>query len=165
MVFLTFCRTVGDIPLFLDDHLDRFFDSAAVMRLECFLGREEMRATIYELIRLNALGESGIKMILTGGYAPEGFELTDANLVIVQQKLQVALTGTINKGIHVITHEYQRDLPAVKSINYLMAVWLQQKVRDHHADDVLYCPKWVGVRTSQGKRVYGYSRWSTGDTS
>ena len=37
-----------------------------------------------------------------------------------------------------ITYEFLRDLPSIKSINYLTAVWLREKVKHAGADDVLY---------------------------
>ena len=43
-----------------------------------------------------------------------------------------------SKGLYLITEEYVRELPTAKSINYLMGVYLQQKVKDAGADDVLY---------------------------
>lgn len=133
-----FFRISNNIPLFLDDYLDRFFNSAAAMRLEVNQSRGELKTIIYELIRRNNTPQSGIKIILTGGYSTDGHELASPNLVMLQQKLPLFSTDNFAEGIKVITHEYQRDLPRVKSINYLMGVWLQQKVKDKHADDVLY---------------------------
>ena len=43
-----------------------------------------------------------------------------------------------DSGLKIITYEYQRDLPEAKSINYLMGVWLQQKIKERNAADVLY---------------------------
>ncbi|MEP7142528.1 MAG: aminotransferase class IV [Ferruginibacter sp.] len=133
-----FFRTRKNIPLFLDDYLDRFFNSAAKMRLQPAQTREELTAIIYELIKKNNLPESGIKVILTGGYSPESYEPVAPNLIILQQKLPLPLPDRFATGIKVITHEYQRDLPEIKSINYLMGVWLQQKIKEQYADDVLY---------------------------
>ncbi|MBC7888745.1 MAG: aminotransferase class IV [Ferruginibacter sp.] len=133
-----FFRIRNNVPLFLDDYLDRFFSSAALMRLQPNQTRDQLTAIIFELILKNNLGESGVKLILTGGYSPDSYEPVAPNLVILQQKLQVPQTGSFTTGVKVITHEYQRDLPSVKSINYLMGVWLQQKVKEQHAADVLY---------------------------
>ncbi len=133
-----FFRTCNNIPLFPDDHLDRFFNSAAFMRLQPDQTRKELTAIIYGLIKKNNLGESGIKVILTGGYSPEGCEPLTPNLIIIQQRLQVPPPERFTEGVKVITYKYQRELPEVKSINYLMGVWLQQKVNEQHAADVLY---------------------------
>lgn len=133
-----FFRTSNNIPLFLDDYLDRFFNSAALMRLQPTPTRQELKTIIHELIKKNNIGDSGLKVILTGGYSPESYEPTEPNLIIIQQKLRTPPPDRFTRGVKVITYEYQRDLPAVKSINYLMGVWLQQKVKEQNADDVLY---------------------------
>jgi len=134
-----FFRTRNYVPLFLEDYLDRFFNSAAALRLQPTHNRQELTAIIIELIKRNSEPSSGIKMILTGGYSLDGYEPALApNLIILQQKFKEPSPDQFASGIKVITHEHQRELPTVKSINYLMGVWLQQKVREQQAADVLY---------------------------
>lgn len=134
-----FFRTRNYVPLFLEDYLDRFFNSAASLRLQPTHTRGELTAIIYELIKRNKESASGIKMMLTGGYSVDGYEPAAApNLILLQQKLKEPTAVDFESGIKVITHEHQRELPAVKSINYLMGVWLQQKVKEQQAADVLY---------------------------
>jgi branched-chain amino acid aminotransferase len=62
-----FLRIDGTKPLFLEDHLDRFFHSAAFMRLNINHSREEIKAIVYTLIDRNNLHHSGLKLLLTGG--------------------------------------------------------------------------------------------------
>ena len=134
-----FFRTRNYIPLFLEDYLDRFFNSAAALRLQPTQNRQELTAIIDELIKKNNEPIAGIRIILTGGYSLDGYEpALSPNLVMLQQKLKEPSPDQFVSGIKVITHEYQRELPTVKSINYLMGVWLQQKVKDQQAADVLY---------------------------
>src|SRR6478609_11290327 len=60
-------------PFFLQDHLDRFFESARILKLSVPLLREEIEQLIHQLIARNAMPESGIKLILTGGYSTDGY--------------------------------------------------------------------------------------------
>ena len=133
-----FFRTKNYIPLFLDDYLDRFLNSISLLYLEPIQTREELKGIIYELIKKNKMPEAGIRMILTGGYSPDSFEPVQPNLIITQQKIQFPASEKFECGLKIITHEYQRDLPEAKSINYLMGVWLQQKIKERNAADVLY---------------------------
>ena len=134
-----FFRTRNFVPLFLEDYLDRFFNSAASLRLQPTHTRDELTAIIYELIKQNNEPVSGIKIILTGGYSLDGYEpALTPNLIMLQQKLQEPAAERFASGIKVITQEHQRELPAIKSINYLMGVWLQQKVKEQQAADILY---------------------------
>ena len=58
-----FFRTRNNTPLFLDDYLNRFFNSAAFMHLQPAQSREQLTAIIDALIKKNNLPDSGIKMI------------------------------------------------------------------------------------------------------
>ena len=133
-----FFRTKDFIPLFLDDYLDRFFNSIALLHLQPVYTKEELKSIIHQLVQKNGMAESGIRMTITGGYSPDSYEPVKPNLIITQQKIQLTTADKFAKGIKIITHEYQRELPAAKSINYLVGVWLQQKVREKQAADVLY---------------------------
>src|SRR4051794_31085807 len=69
-----FLRTASYVPLFIDDYIDRCFNSARQLRLELPYTREDLKAIIFQLIDKNRIATSGIKIILTGGYSPDGFE-------------------------------------------------------------------------------------------
>ena len=133
-----FFRTKNNKPLFLDDYLDRFFNSASEMFITIPLPREALKKIIYELIEKNKLPESGIRITATGGYSPDGYLPSQANIIMQQQPLTMPPAEKYKQGMKIITHEYLRDLPSIKSINYLMGVWLQKKLKAMQADDVLY---------------------------
>jgi D-alanine transaminase/branched-chain amino acid aminotransferase len=134
-----FFRTVNYEPLFLDDYLDRFFNSAAGLHLQPNHSKEEIKKIINKLTNKNMVPESGIKLILTGGCSSDGYTVgTSPNLIITQHLIQPISRAIFNAGVKVITQEHQRELPHIKSINYLMGVWLQQKVKQQRAADVLY---------------------------
>lgn len=133
-----FIRISNNIPLFLADYLERFYNSAAILHLQPPHTKQALTEIIYELISKNNLGEAGVKMILTGGYSADSFTPVAPNLVVMQLPIQIPSPAKFDTGIRVITYEYQRDLPAVKSINYLMGIWLLQKIKAQQAADVLY---------------------------
>lgn len=109
-----------------------------MLRLPPLHSREELKNIISEMIRQNNTPVSGIKMILTGGYSSDGYELSSPNFIITQQPVQLPGIEKFDKGLKIILYEYLRDLPHAKSINYLMGVYLQDKVQQYKADDVLY---------------------------
>ncbi len=133
-----FFRLIGNRPLFLDDHLDRFYSSAEGMRLPVFLKREELQNAIFELIEKNAQPNTGIRLSLTGGYAEDGFNIGKPNFCISQHTFTPPAEEQIQKGIKLFSYPHQRQLPHIKSIDYLMAVWLQPKRIEQGADDILY---------------------------
>ena len=133
-----FFRTVNGVPLFMEDHLDRFYASATAMHLSLDKSREEIRHIVQELIHRSALSEAGIRLMLTGGYAADSYHPATPNLLITCNPLKTATVNDFKKGLSVITYEHQRQLPHIKSINYLMAVWLQPLLKEKKADDILY---------------------------
>ncbi len=136
-----FFRTINGAPLFIDDHLDRFYTSAAAMHLQLNKSREEIKSIAQELIKQTAIPEAGIRLMLTGGYSPDGYQLAEPNLIITCNPAKTTTPEDFEKGYSIITHQHQRELPHIKSINYLMGVWLQPLLKEKQANDVLYYTK------------------------
>jgi branched-chain amino acid aminotransferase len=132
-----FLKTVGDVPIFLDDHLDRFYHSAGRMRLDVGKTREELKAIIAELHRLNRFPDSGIRITLTGGISTDSVTPGQPNLIITQHPMPPPGKECV-PPIRLITYSHQRQLPDVKTIDYLMAIHLQPYIRERNAFDVLY---------------------------
>jgi len=134
-----FLRTVHLKPLFIDDYFNRFFNSAKSLQLNPPHDKAALKAIIFELINKNNVPDYGIKIILTGGCSTDGYTLNAApNLIITQQQIQPISQAIFDSGVKVITQQHQRELPHIKSINYLMGVYLQQKIKEQQASEVLY---------------------------
>ena len=133
-----FFKVLNDQPCFLQQHLQRFFYSAQQMHLTASKTAQELENIINELISKNGLGNSGIRITLTGGYSPDGYSLTQPNLIISQSTFSPPTQDQVREGISLITYPHQRQLPSVKTIDYLMAVWLQPTLKTAGATDVLY---------------------------
>ena len=136
-----FFRTVYGVPLFMEDHLDRFYASAMAMHLALDKSRQDIRNIVQELLQRSSLSEAGIRLMLTGGYAADSYHPATPNLLITCNPVKTATVNDFEKGLSVITYEHQRQLPHIKSINYLMAVWLQPLLKEKQADDLLYYNK------------------------
>jgi branched-subunit amino acid aminotransferase/4-amino-4-deoxychorismate lyase len=93
---------------------------------------------IHELIQRNGMPDAGMKMIFTGGYSPDAYQPVKGNFLISQHALVLPTAEQVDKGIKIITYPYRRDIPEVKTINYIMGVWLQKNVKEAGAADVLY---------------------------
>lgn len=132
-----FFKTINHTPVFLEDHLDRLYQSASLLQLTIPHTRNELTGLIHQLMEQNQLPDSGIRITLTGGYSLDGYTLGTPNLIITQQALPDN-QGLHTTGIHLVTYAHQRQLPVAKSIDYMMAVWLQSFVKQQGAQDVLY---------------------------
>lgn len=133
-----FFKILGGVPIYLDEHLDRFFYSAAQMRLDAGLNRAELKERIGALLERNGLPDSGVRLTLTGGYAADGYSVARPNLVITQKPLTGLIVYDPVQSVRLMSYPHMRQLPEVKTIDYLMAIWLQPVLRDKGVDDVLY---------------------------
>lgn len=131
-----FLKTINNHPVFLSDYLNRFFNSVKQMNMQAGFDRKQLSDAVFALIEKNNIPNSGIKIILTGGYADDGYTIVKPNLIIIQTPLNIIENPT--KPIKLVSYNHQRQLPQVKTIDYLQAIRLQGFVKENNADDLLY---------------------------
>jgi len=146
-IFDYFRYTDGQ-PRFIEDHLDRFFRSAKLLGLIMPVSRDELRAAVHELIARNGEASGGIRFVLTGGYSPDGYTPTTPNLVAMAYPFSAPSAETYARGVKVLLHHYERQLPRVKSIDYLEGIRIQPMLRKAGADYPLYVDRNHNVRES-----------------
>ncbi|WP_421877128.1 aminotransferase class IV [Marinoscillum sp.] len=133
-----FFRLSDGVPLFMEDHLDRFYRGAEKVRLEVPVDKQTLIGKLQVLFAENNMPVSGVRLILTGGTGNGAFAIGQPNLIVTQEPISFPTSEMFVKGVKLITHEYLRDLPDVKTINYMTGIWLQDEVQRQGAFDVLY---------------------------
>ena len=132
-----FLKTINGKAVFLEDYLERFFNSIAEMNMEVSFSESDLKEQISALMEANSISESGIKILLTGGYSKDGYSLESPNLILTQTPFKLN-DANFHKGCKLITYNHQRQLPTVKTIDYLQAIRLSKFINENLADDVLY---------------------------
>lgn len=56
-------RVIDKVPLFLDRHLERLNNSAALINKKIWMDKEELKSKLYKLININNYSEGNIKII------------------------------------------------------------------------------------------------------
>lgn len=135
-----YLKIVDGVALYLEEHMDRLYYSAEQMHLPLLPTREELKDILRQLMERNLLPHSGIRITLTGGFSPDGYSIALPNLVVSQSPLTLPSPEVFQKGIKLMTYAHQRQLPHIKTTDYIMAIWLQPQVKASGADDILYCP-------------------------
>jgi D-alanine transaminase/branched-chain amino acid aminotransferase len=133
-----FLRVKGRYPLFLQQHIDRLYRSLEHMRLQLSYSKEELITIIQSLIDQNKLLHSGIRITVTGGASPDGYTPAEPHIIIVQQSIPEPPESILTTPYKLVTYPYRRQLPEVKTTDYLMAIWLQPWIKEQGAQDVLY---------------------------
>lgn len=133
-----FFRVINRKATFVDDHMERFFRSAKVMNIEVPYSAEEIRSMIELLIEKNDLDKFSMRLQLTGGYAPDSTNPDRPNMFFLSQPFPQVSGSLKEEGIHVMTHEFQREYPEAKTTNYLTGIRVGPLVRASGAQEVLY---------------------------
>lgn len=133
-----FFRTSQGKPIFVDDYIDRFTGSASGFNLIHPYTKEYILEQVNKLVSLNGFEESGIKLVLTGGYSSNGFDPGDPNFIILVDEFTPPDAAYYEKGVKLITHEHVREFPRIKSTNYLTAMMTAAKCKRLGAIDVLF---------------------------
>lgn len=133
-----FFRTFNKKPFLMDRYLDRFWNSAKHLGLKIPFSRDKLPVLIHELLEKNHVYEAGIRMILTGGYTLNGYLPGEPNFFILIEKITFPDEEKYKQGIKLYFYEYQRELSHIKSINYLIPIYLRDKILQDGAFDVLY---------------------------
>ena len=125
-------------PLFIADYLERFFNSAKLMHLEMPVTKKELADDIQDLILKNKLPNGSIRLLLTGGCSPDGYTPTQPNLAIIQYPEVVNNPDLYSKGIKLLLTAFKREIPEVKTINYLNGIRLIPNLKKKGAVEPLY---------------------------
>jgi branched-chain amino acid aminotransferase len=125
-------------PVFIDQHLARLQSSAGGLGLSIEKDNQELKAITKELIERNKASNGGIRITVTGGISENGYNPSRSCLVITQHNFDELTPEQFEKGIHLLSFEHQRQLPHIKTSDYIMGISLQPWIREQKADDVLF---------------------------
>ena len=118
-----FLRTYDGRLFHFEDHIRRFRNSARMMGLRVPLSDEEIKSVLNRLIRKNKFKEAALRLVLSGGRTIDGmrYHRFEPTFFILADEFKPLSDAFYKKGVAVITHEYQREMPEVKTISYLVA--------------------------------------------
>ncbi len=133
-----FLKTKNGIPLFVENHIDRLFFSASSMHLNIGFSKQQLMDVVLQLLVANKQKNVGVKILVTGGYSDSGYSISKPNIIISCHELPAYPPSQYQEGIQVITHEYRREMPMVKTINYSRGLWLLPTIEAAGATDVIY---------------------------
>jgi len=135
----------------LDEHVERFYESAQSIMLELPLSRDEMKRAIIETVKRNNLKDAYIRPVASRGKGALGLDPRNCpkpTLVIIvdadtRQPEYKGGTQVGKKGIKVITTSLRRNAvdvlsPRIKSTNYLNNVLAKLQANAAGAQDAVF---------------------------
>ncbi|WP_323758602.1 aminotransferase class IV [Roseivirga sp.] len=131
-------KVYNGAPAFMEAHLNRFENSARLLGMEIPFSRKEIESAIRKLIEHNRFPLSGVKVLMTGGASSDGFSAGKPNLIITNTAVSETNPSFYTEGVSVMTHQFSREMPEVKSTNYATAVRLESLWKQKGHIDALY---------------------------
>lgn len=133
-------RTYSHKPFLLKDHFIRFERSAKTLNIKLPISYKELNIIINKLIKKNNLKEASIKMVLTGGNSEGGLQYKpdSPTFFVITEKLLGLPKKIYQQGIKLITRNYLRNIPEIKSTNYLEAISQSQRLKKEKAFELLF---------------------------
>lgn len=135
-------KTIGKKPFLLKEHYERLFNSAESLGLSLRVSQNKFAKIVEELFLRNGQEKDiFIKTILTGGVSSNGLRLDGEPTILI-------FTGDLAKvepekkfyqyGVGIVLVEFQRQLPEVKTLNYIVAVKNQFEKEKANAIEIVY---------------------------
>lgn len=142
--------TYAGEPFEFDLHYKRLSRSAKLLGLKVPVARAELYEIIKILIRKNAFKHPIARVLLTGGTTLRGidFDSKHPTLIVLLEELGTLPNDAFTKGVRIITHEYERQIPEAKTIHYIAAVRLQPALRKAKALEAIYTSKGMALEAT-----------------
>ncbi|MDA2936163.1 aminotransferase class IV [Patescibacteria group bacterium AH-259-L05] len=133
-----FLRTYNNEPFLLNEHLSRFKRSAKLLNIKIPVSQAKLPIIINKLLLKNGFRESEIRLVLTGGPTSDGISYSKPSFFILADVAQNLSSIVYEKGIKLISCEYQREVPQAKTLNYITAIRAQPRKNKQGAFEILY---------------------------
>lgn len=131
-------RTYNGKPFQWDMYWERYERSAKMLNIPSPITKEKAFGVVMELIKKSGLPDCAIRFVLTGGYASDSISVTKPNLLIISEDPHPLDKSEYETGISVMTYEFVRDIPEVKSTDYKHLIIMRDIIKAAGASDVLF---------------------------
>ena len=138
-----FFRVLQNVPIFLDDHAERIVRSARSMGIDLLWNKEQIKSMCRSLIDANKPGDAGLRILVTGGFSTDGYSPSDPNIYMMLHQLPQYPESYYSDGAKLITSEYRRDSPDIKTTIYVQSIKEAKRIKDAGAQEILY--HWDGI--------------------
>jgi len=131
------CRN-GRIP-WLEDYMERLFTSLEQSGIETDLDKEQFISIVHRLQQKNNMANGAFKVIVSGGYSDTLESVTGpSNLVILNLPWEKPSEETFKQGVHLISDNFVRPNPEIKTLYYFNTLRLHKKLRKYSTVDVMF---------------------------
>ena len=133
-----FLRTYNGQPFHLEEHFERFKNSAKEIGLKVPVSYAEIESAIYSLLKKNKVVDGSFRLVIVGGPTTAGLLAQKPIFYILAEEVYEPSKKELTAGVVLMTHEYMRYVPEAKTTNYIEAVRMQAEKNKRKAYEILY---------------------------
>ncbi len=130
-------RAYDGVVFKLEEHIDRLYKSAKVMKLDIPLSQREMVEAVLETCRENDISSGYIRLVVTRGVGDLGLDpdkCSTPTIFIIAADIVLYPEEAYQKGLKLVTVPTRRNQaealnPRVKSLNYLNNIMAKMEAR------------------------------------
>lgn len=137
-------KTVNGKIFLFNEHFERLKKSAEYLAVKLPAAKTEIKEIIFELIKKNKIKNAAIRIVLTGGRSEDTvhFNSSSPTFYILASELAPLKSEFYKNGVKLITLEYFRQIPELKTTAYLMAVKeINKRQKKEKFFEILYMDK------------------------
>jgi branched-chain amino acid aminotransferase len=128
----------GDVFL-IKEHYKRIKNSAKKIGLNFNLSENDFKNIIEKLKKKNKTTMATVRTIVSGGESKSKFNFEgNENIIILMEDLIMNKKEDFEKGLSVITLEYKREFPEIKTTNYLCSIQNQKNQKKAKSFETIY---------------------------
>ncbi len=132
-------RIYGGKPFLLDMHYKRLQGAAKLLSLKIPITLSELEKQMQAVAKKSGIKEGVARIILTGGPAIDGLKLSGKpTFYILVETFHFLPKSEYEKGVKLLTHEFERYLPQAKTTNYIEVIRQQKRCKAAKAFELLY---------------------------
>lgn len=131
-------RTYNSRPFQWDWYWQRFENSAKKMGIHIPQTKEESYQQVLTLLQKSEETDIAIRFVLTGGYSADALNSKSSNFIIISEEIHPVSDAEYVNGIKIITGEYVRDVPDIKTLDYKYLLTHRPEILAKGASDVLF---------------------------
>ncbi len=135
-----FLITYNGRPFLIDDHIDRLFNSAKQIGLKIGKSKRYIKKSVLETLKKNSSeNEKAIRIVVTGGVGNSSTEPSEkSTIIIIVDPRHRHPDLYYRKGVKVITYNYIRPTPLVKSLEYTGSIKALNLAKKKHALEAIF---------------------------
>lgn len=123
-------RVDSGVPIFLEKHMERFVNSATLMKLSLPYSIEKIKKQIHKLININQCHFGNIKIVFN-------FHETSANFYAYFLEHNYPNKSEYENGVDTIFFHGERDTPNAKVMNVSFRKSVDEKIKDAHVYEAI----------------------------